>query len=93
MIIQAIRVVFGLIYLLFLPGFAASWIIHPGKREIDVIERIAYSLGLSLPLSVLPVMFLNYFPGIPVTALTVFLVVGAVTATATALAVYRIKFR
>ena len=72
---QVIRAILGLVYLLFLPGFTASWALFPRKDEIDLIERVALSFGLSLLLSIVPVMILNYYPGIKVNTLNVFLII------------------
>ncbi|MHA1833612.1 MAG: DUF1616 domain-containing protein, partial [Candidatus Baldrarchaeia archaeon] len=43
---ELIRVVLGSIFVLFIPGFAWSYMFF-GKGEIDLIERIALSFGLS----------------------------------------------
>ena len=55
-VLDLFQAVFGLIYVLILPGFAATWALFPKKDEIDWIERIALTMVLSLALSVLPVM-------------------------------------
>jgi uncharacterized membrane protein len=68
------RVLFGFIYVLFIPGFLATLALFPKKGEIDDIERLALSLVLSLALSVIPVMFLNYL-GVLVNEVNVFLII------------------
>jgi uncharacterized membrane protein len=55
---QAFRVIFGSFYLLFLPGFMWSWVFWEPK-ELDVIERGALSLGLSIAIVPLAVFLLN----------------------------------
>ena len=89
--LQLFQAAFGFIYVLFLPGYTATWALFPEKNEIDWIERTALSMALSLALSVLPVMLLNYWPGIPVTALNVFLIILAVTTIMALTALFRRK--
>jgi len=88
-VLDILRAVLGFIYVLFIPGFTATWALFPDESEIDWIERITLSMALSIALSVLPVMFLNYWPGIPVTTPTVFFIILAVTLFCAAAAVYR----
>lgn len=57
-VIQSFRIVFGTVYLLFLPGFVWSWVFWK-KGEIDVIERFILSLALSIAIIPLIVFFLN----------------------------------
>ena len=58
-IISVLYMVFGLVFVLFIPGFAWSFAFFK-KEEIDVIERIALSFGLSIALVSLSVFYLNY---------------------------------
>jgi len=58
-VVDALRLVFGTIFVLFLPGFAWSYVFF-NKDEIDWIERIALSFGLSIALVPLTVFWLNY---------------------------------
>lgn len=57
-ILQAFRIVFGMVYLLFLPGFVWTWVFWQ-KSELDGIERFILSLVLSIALVPLVVFFLN----------------------------------
>ena len=72
--LAVLRAVLGFVYVLFIPGFAASWAVYPRKDELSSIERVGLSFGLSLALSTLPVMFLNYL-GVPMTEASVFLII------------------
>lgn len=56
--LQSFRIVFGLVYLLFLPGFIWSWVFWK-RGEIDFIERLILSLALSIAIVPLVVFFLN----------------------------------
>jgi len=64
MTIETLQTIFGSIYVLFLPGFALSWAFFPQKNEIDWIERIALSFGLSIAVVPLVVFNLNYLFGV-----------------------------
>ena len=75
-ILEIIRVVFGSVYVLFLPGLALSFVFFK-KREIDIIERIALSFALSIAVVPLLVFYLNLI-GMKINALNVFLVVSLI---------------
>ncbi len=67
-----LRIILGLPFILFLPGYFLIAALFPGK-EIDWIERIALSFGLSIAVTPLIGLGLNYTPFgirlIPVTLL------------------------
>jgi uncharacterized membrane protein len=44
MALNVLRIIFGSIFILFLPGYAWSFVFFK-KGEIDLIERIALSFG------------------------------------------------
>ena len=46
----ALRTAIGLIFLLFVPGYAFIAALFPGKDDIDAIERVAFSLAINLAL-------------------------------------------
>jgi hypothetical protein len=58
----AFRWVLGSVFVLFLPGYMAVEALFPKGRELDVIERFALSVGLSLALVPLVGLLLNYTP-------------------------------
>jgi len=47
---------------LFLPGFVVVQALFPGGRELDDIERFALSVGLSIAITPLIGLILNYTP-------------------------------
>ncbi len=53
-----LRVIFGLPFVLFLPGYALIAALFPGKGDLDGIERVALSFGLSI--AVYYVELVNY---------------------------------
>ncbi len=55
-----IRKVLGLLFILFLPGYAFISFLFPEKRDLDVVERIALSFGLSIAIVPLIGLLLNY---------------------------------
>ncbi|MFW6304908.1 MAG: DUF1616 domain-containing protein [Candidatus Saliniplasma sp.] len=54
------RTVFGLPYLLFFPGYVLVSFLFPEEEPLDKIERIALSLGLSIAITPLIGLLLNY---------------------------------
>ncbi len=86
--IEMIRIIFGSVFVLFLPGLAWSFVFFK-KEEIDVIERIALSFGLSIALVPLAVFWLNFFLGIKINLLSVSIVILAIIGTAAG--TYRLK--
>ena len=57
--IEILRIVFSSIYLLFLPGFCLSYVIFRSK-EVDLVERLALSFGLSVSAIPLLIFSLNF---------------------------------
>jgi len=79
-LISSFRIVFGSVYVLFLPGFLISYLFFPKTSElekkgsIDWIERIALSFALSIAVVPLLVFYLNLL-GLKITALNSVIVV------------------
>ncbi len=57
-----IRIILGLPFILFIPGYLLIFALFPGKKEIDTIERIALAFGLSIAVVPLIGLILNYTP-------------------------------
>lgn len=89
-----IRYVLGSIFVLWLPGFTLIKALFPSKRELDTIERIALSIGLSLAIVPIVGLLLNYTPwGIRLTPITLSLLALTITlATAAVLREHQIKY-
>jgi uncharacterized membrane protein len=80
-----IRVIFALPMVLFFPGYALIAALFPQKSDLDGIERLALSFGLSIAVAPLIGLALNYTPfGIRldpiVVSLSVFTVIMALIA-------------
>lgn len=88
-ITEALRITFGSVYVLFLPGFIVSFIFFP-KGKIDVIERVALSFALSIAIVPLAVFYLNLI-GIKISLLNSFLTVLGIVIVAGVVAWYRNK--
>lgn len=86
--LESFRIIFGSIYVLFLPGFIISFIFFPKAKEfyseanrhdeekdaIDLIERIALSFALSIAIVPLAIFYLNLI-GVKINILNSFLVI------------------
>jgi len=80
-----VRVVLGLPFVLFFPGYTLIAALYPRRADLDGIERLALSLGLSLAVVPLIGLVLNYLPwGIRltpiVTGLTLFIFICSIWA-------------
>ena len=58
----AARIVVGLVFVLFSPGYAMITALFPMKAPLGTVERIALSFGLSIAVVPLIVFILNYTP-------------------------------
>lgn len=56
------RYVLGSLAVLFLPGFVTVEALYPGEDELEPLERLALSIGLSLAIVPLIGLLLNYTP-------------------------------
>jgi len=66
-----LRIVLGVFFVLFLPGFFATIAFFPKKGELDEIEIIALSFGLSIAVVPFTVFLLNILVKIPINIWTV----------------------
>ena len=64
--LPVIRAILGFILVFFLPGFAWTLIFF---KQVNVIERIVLSFGLSIALVTLSILALNVLLGIRITGL------------------------
>jgi uncharacterized membrane protein len=56
------RQILGLVFVLFLPGYTATAALFPENEQIDIIERVALSFGLSIAIVPLIGLGLNFTP-------------------------------
>jgi len=65
-----IRYVFGLVFILWFPGYTFVKALFP-RKGLDSVERISLSIGMSLAIVIIVGFLLNYTPwGITVTSIT-----------------------
>ena len=83
---KAARIVLGLPFVLFFPGYTLVAALFPRKDDLDAIERVALSLGLSIAVVPLIGLALNYSPwGIRINPILAFVTLFIVLAAAAAL--------
>lgn len=56
------RIILGLPFVMFFPGYTLIAALFPKRDDIDSIERVALSFGLSIAVVVLIILMLNYSP-------------------------------
>ena len=59
---NVLRIIIGLPFVLFFPGFTFISALYPRKQSLNVIERVALSVGLSIGVVPLIAFVLNYTP-------------------------------
>jgi uncharacterized membrane protein len=73
-----VRAILGFILVFIVPGFAWTLIFFNG-RQINVIERLAVSVGLSIAIVALSILALNWSIGMRITGFNAVLVIGTIT--------------
>lgn len=82
-----LRWILGSLFVLFLPGYAITAAVFP-KRELDLTEKVAVGFGLSLAISPLVGLILNFTPwGITLTPILICL--SLITGLSMLIGVYR----
>ncbi len=79
MILESLRIIAGLILILFIPGYALTWAFYPRKQDIDYGERIALSFALSISGVMLSVLFVDLALGIDTTPINILLTILGLT--------------
>ena len=75
--LSVVRAIVAVALVFFLPGFAWTLVFF---KKIHAIERIALSVGLSIAIVTLSILFLNLAVGIRITALTSIATILVITA-------------
>jgi uncharacterized membrane protein len=74
--LPVVRAILGFILVLFLPGFAWTFVFF---RQISIIERIVFSFGLSIAIVTLSILLANLVFGMKITGFNSLLVIIVVT--------------
>jgi uncharacterized membrane protein len=61
-VLFALRVVLGVVFLFLLPGYALMGVFFPRRDEIDSLERLGLGVGVSIAVIASIAAFLNYSP-------------------------------
>jgi uncharacterized membrane protein len=93
---MAFRLVFGTVYLLFIPGFLLLWLtlpkINDGDDSLDWIERYTLSVGISIAVVPLIIYLSRRLLGISINAVSIFSEIGVfILILILFKAIYRIK--
>ena len=59
---SSVRILLGLPFILFFPGYTLICALFPGKEDLDIVERLALCIGLSIAVTSLIGLALNYTP-------------------------------
>ena len=76
--LSVIRAIIGFILVFFLPGFAWTLVFFRGK-QINVVERVALSFGLSIAVVTISIFALNLLVGVEITGFNSVLIIIVVT--------------
>ncbi|MFW5704386.1 MAG: DUF1616 domain-containing protein [Nanoarchaeota archaeon] len=74
---ESLRIVFGSILVLFLPGYVISSLFF-NSSEIDILEKIALSFGLSIAVVPLVSFYFNFFLGFKINVLNILLIISGI---------------
>jgi len=78
-VLDGLRILFGSIFILFVPGFAWSYVFF-ARKSIGWSGRVAISFGLSIALVPLTIFWLNWLFHVRITVLNALLIVCGLTA-------------
>ena len=67
LIFGVLRVVFGFLLVLFLPGFCLSLLYYPRATDLSILERLVYSVVLSIGSVMILVLFMEFILGVNTT--------------------------
>jgi uncharacterized membrane protein len=65
------RIVFGLFFLLVVPGYAVTLALFPKMDDLEVVERIGFACALSIAADLLTTLFIDLALHIPTTAVNI----------------------
>ncbi len=75
---DVVRIIFGSMFVLFVPGFAWSYVFF-NRGKIDWVERVALSFGLSIALVPLVVFWFNWVFHVEISLINTWIIVSGIT--------------
>ncbi len=87
---EILKMIFGLMFVLFLPGLVWSYVFFD-KGEIEAIERMALSIGMSVAIVPLVVFWVHWIFEIQITLINVTLITSALIGIAIGLVYMKIQ--
>lgn len=88
-VLVVLRIVFGLLFLLFVPGYALMLALFPRGKELDFMERIGFACVLSIVADLLTTLFIDLVLHIPTTAVNI--IAALLSLTGLALIIWRVE--
>lgn len=85
------RMILGFLMVFFVPGYALTWALFPGKKEVDYIERFALAVGLSISVVVLVIYLLNVSVGVKINFVNSVAIILSITAASYTIYLKRLK--
>ncbi len=76
--VPVVRAILGFILVFFLPGFAWTLVFF-SRRQINIVERLALSFGLSIAVVTLAILALHKLVGVRITGFNSVLIILAFT--------------
>jgi uncharacterized membrane protein len=61
-LLQIVRLPLGLVYILYVPGYCLTAALFPAQEDLDGIERVGLSLGLSVAWVPVLALILDWLP-------------------------------
>ncbi len=89
--LDLLRIVFGGLFILFVPGLSWSYVFF-ARKNIDWMERAALAFGLSIALVPIVVFWLYFIFHLKITLLSTCLTVSGLTVLAVVVVLVRRKF-
>ncbi|RLI78394.1 hypothetical protein DRP05_07415 [Archaeoglobales archaeon] len=88
-ILYAFKVILGLIFLFFVPGYAITLALFPRKDELSLVEKIGFACALSIAADILTTLFIDVVFHVPTTASNIFF--SLLTLTLIFLGIWRVE--
>ena len=75
-IVEGLRVIFGFLLLLFIPGFVITLVYFPWLSDMGIVEWLVYSTVLSIASVIVLVLFMDVFLGVNINPINIYIVIA-----------------